>query len=394
MRTLVLTTFLALGLAGVLAAQDKLPVPASEYGQFGVLAPFAPNGGLSPDGQWLAYLVNRADRTAELHLASVAGGADKSVPFGAQPAYSSDSRWLAFAVGYSEAQEAKFRKEKKRSEKKLGLINIATGAQTLVDGIESFAFSPNGAYLAMLRYPPEKRDPAPVPGATPSPIPADDTTPGATLIVKLLASGRDTAFGNVGEFAWQNLERTGRLLALTINVEDKTGNAVQLFDPETAALRVLDSSASVYSGLAWRKNSADLAVLRSWSNDQKEGAGQVAMAWESLGTAAETAHVYDPAKDSRFPAGMRLVAYRRPSWADDGGTVSLGFAPWAKKIPVAKPKVPGSPEADKEAPEQPSVDVWHWRDFEVLPKQKLSAKQNREKNLLAAWKWNRERWRR
>ena len=36
----------------------------------------------------------------------------------------------------------------------------------------------------------------------------------------------------------------GRLLAITISAEDKTGNGVQLFDPETGALRVLDSAAA------------------------------------------------------------------------------------------------------------------------------------------------------
>src|SRR5206468_8169476 len=31
------------------------------------------------------------------------------------------------------------------------------------------------------------------------------------------------------------------------------------------------------------------------------------------------------------------------------------------------------------------VDVWHWRDVDVMPKQKLSAKTERERNMLAAW---------
>src|SRR5262249_35444150 len=163
------------------------------------------------------------------------------------------SRFVAYSIGYSEAQEEKLTKEKKPIQRKLGLLNLGAGEQTVVDGIESFAFSANGAYLAMRRYPPKKDTPdATAAGET-------DDAPGAPVIVRHLASGRDTTFGNVSAFAWQDLPKRGRLLALTISAEDKTGNGVQLFDPETDALRTLDSSPSTYSGLAWRKESADLA---------------------------------------------------------------------------------------------------------------------------------------
>jgi len=69
--------------------------------------------------------------------------------------------------------------------------------------------------------------------------------------VRQLSTGHDTSFGNVSEFAWQDLPRTGTLLAMAINSDDKTGNGVQLFNTETGAVRVLDSSSSVYSGLSW-----------------------------------------------------------------------------------------------------------------------------------------------
>src|SRR5947208_1935291 len=81
-------------------------------------------------------------------------------------------------------------------------------------------------------------------------------------VVSHLTDGRDTSFGNVSEFAWQDVPTGGHLLAIAISAEDKTGNGVQLFDTATGSLRVLDSASSVYSGLAWRKDSADLAALR------------------------------------------------------------------------------------------------------------------------------------
>ena len=48
--------------------------------------------------------------------------------------------------------------------------------------------------------------------------PDPDETPGVTVVVRNLADGRDTTFGNVGDAAWQS---KGRLLALTIAAEDR-----------------------------------------------------------------------------------------------------------------------------------------------------------------------------
>jgi dipeptidyl aminopeptidase/acylaminoacyl peptidase len=368
-------------LAIIALAQTKPRLTPADYGQWETLGVTS----LSPDGKWLAYGVNRSNRNNELRIASVAGGEPKVAAFGAQPVFSSDSRWVAYSTGYSEAQEEKLRKEKKPIQRKLGLLNLASGEQTVVDGIESFAFSPNGAYLAMRRYAPERKDAPPAETASET-----DAAPGATLIVRQLASGRDTTFGNVAEYAWQDLPRSGRLLALTISAEDKTGNGVQLFDPETNVLRALDSSSTTYSGLTWRKESADLAVLRAKTDERREGATHVALAWKRLGDAAEVKQVYDPTADAKFPAGMRTVAFRRPSWSQEGGIVFLGIAKWQEKPASEKKPAAGNDgsnakEAVKEEDEPAGVDVWHARDVIVMPKQKIDARLERQRNLLAAW---------
>src|SRR5207244_10681862 len=115
---------------------------------------------------------------------------------------------------------------------------------------------------------------------------------------------------------------------------------VQLFDPEMGALRVLDSSSSIYSGLAWRKDSADLAVLRSKTDDRHDGSTQAAIAWTHLIDSSEARHDYDPTSDKAFPARLRVFSFRKASWSDDGGTVFLGVAKWNEKPPAAKTSAP------------------------------------------------------
>jgi dipeptidyl aminopeptidase/acylaminoacyl peptidase len=405
MRRTIIAVSLILAAAVSAHAQSKPPVPPSDYGQWESLATFREYGGLSPDGKWLAYGINRSNRNNELRVTNVADGTTKTIAFGAQAAFSSDSHWVAYSIGISESQEERLKKDKKPVPKKIGLLNLATSELSTVDGIESFAFSPDGAWLAMRHTPPEKKDSDKKDSSDASE--SDDTPAGATLLLRQLSNGRDTSFGNVSEYAWQDLPKTGTLLAMTMSTEDKTGNGIQIFDARTASVRVLDTSASVYSGLSWRKKSADLAVLRSKSDDHRDGPTQIALAWTNLGQPSEAAHLYDPTADSKFPPATRTVSFRKPDWTLDGRVVFLGLAKWEDRIAEpAKPATlatdgtkttaskstdPAAKDADaaknkdKDEDEPPSVDVWNWHDAEVMPRQKLNAKNDRQKNVLAAW---------
>src|SRR5439155_11857602 len=73
----------------------------------------------------------------------------------------------------------------------------------------------------------------------------------------------------------------------------------------------------------------------------------------------------------------------------------LGVAKWNEK-PAARKRTSTSADGgdsgqgdDKAAAaddEEPAgVEVWHSRDVDVMPKQKLSARTDRQRNMLAAW---------
>ena len=368
------------GAAG-LGAQSKQPVPPSEYGKFESLV--MPARALSPDGRWLAYGINRSNRQNELRVASVAGGEPTVIAFGTQPAFSADSRWVAYSIGYPESQEEKLRQQKKPIHRKLGLLDLSSGGMMTVDGIEAFAFSADGKFLAMKRYAPERRDQQ----AAGPPAPAPDEPAGATLLVRALADSRDTTFGNVTEYVWQDKDAR---LALAIGAEDKTGNGIQLFDAATGSLRVLDSAAETYSGLTWRKDADELAALRSKSDERRDGPTYVALAWQGLAGPSPRAHVFDPTAASAFPAGMRVISFRRPSWSDDGRTIFLGVAKWDEKPPQPAKADKDEPEGkDDKAADEPedaaAVEVWHARDVDVMPRQKINARNDRQRNMLTAW---------
>ena len=148
-------------------------------------------------------------------------------------------------------------------------------------------------------------------------------------------------------------------------------------------LRVLDSAGTIYSGLTWRKDSDDLAVLRATSSDKRDGPTHALLAWRAVSSGTPRAFVYDPSTAKEFPAGMRTVGFRRPSWSDDGRIVFAGMARWDEKIPEAA-KTTNGDSADA-VEELAGVEVWHARDVDVMPRQKISARTDRQRSMLAAW---------
>ena len=226
----------------------------------------------------------------------------------------------------------------------------------------------------MRKYAPEK---TPSCWATrqPGETAADEPPASATLIVRTLATGRDMTFGNVAEFEWQNLPKQGKLLAIAIGAEDKTGNGVQLFDAESGTLRVLDSSSStLFRDSLWRKKSADLAVLKSISDEKRDGAGNMVLAWTHLGAASgESAKgLRSIGETSNSRRAKRVVTYHEPP----RGPRMEASCSWASREVERQNRIERTAkdkDKDKDDPELPSVDVWHWRDIEeLMPRQKLS----------------------
>jgi dipeptidyl aminopeptidase/acylaminoacyl peptidase len=351
----------------------KSPVAPADYGKWETLGP----GQLSPDGKWLVHGITRVDGKNELRIRDLGGPEKRAIGFGSAPAFSDDSRWLACEIGVSEEERAALTKAKKPVPRKVGLFNLANLETTVVDNVGSFAFSRGGAYLAMHR-------PAAPKAETPPADPGVDLpATGSDLIVRDLARGVDATFGNVAAMAWQDRDG-GHLLALIVQPEGDAGRGVHLYDPSTGVLRVLDSGPASYSGLAWRKDSDDLAALRSKASADFEEETQVVLAWRGLDGPKPDAKTFDPTTSPGFPADTRVVPYLAPAWASTGETIFVGTRPRTKKPPKEKDK-DAEKEKGKEKPEVSDVEVWHSKDVRIIPEQKLRADRDRKKSTLAAW---------
>ncbi|MDE2974524.1 MAG: prolyl oligopeptidase family serine peptidase [Gemmatimonadota bacterium] len=385
-------------------AQERPSLTVDDYGRWERLGAAV----LSPDGRWVAVEIGRVNDEDELRIHSTDSDSVVAVPFAAHPAFSSDGRWLAYSIGVSPDERERMRKRERPVRNDLGLLDLRTGDRETVEGIRSFSFSEDALYLALRRYKPDGKK-----------------SDGADVVVRELASGKTLmSFGNVGETAWRD---EGHLLAMTIDADDRVGNGVRLYDPAAGRIRSLDADEATYRHLGWREDAADLVVLKTYADDEHEDTAHVALAWRGLDDDDPRAFVLDPREDrgARLPAGMRVVEHRGPSWSDDGRTIFLGLQ---DRTPVEKKEgEEGEEEGDEggeegegdegegeeegegaeesgeaeegegeegegeegegeEDEDPPGVEIWHSRDVDPVPQQRVRDRFLRQRNHIGRWR--------
>lgn len=361
-----------------------------EYGRFERLGRTT----LSPDGRWLAVEIRRVDEENELRLRPVADPDSVVViPFGTNGAFSDDGRWFGALEGVSDDERERMRKAETPARSTLVLMDLAAGDTTRIDEVAGFSFSADSRHAALRKYAPE----------------GSREFDGVDVVVRELATGTPTLLGNVGEHAWAD---TGAWLAVVVDAQGKAGNGLQLFDAASGRLRTLESMEARYSGLTWREDATDLAVMRQIDReadgeDAWLDTAQVAVAFTAVERTTPTKHVVGP---EDLPEGMRIPPFGSLRWDDESGVLLMGLDPREPKPacaadaedeetggagdePGVEPAAGADPVRDEdpacaEAPDdddRPTVEIWHAADVDIVPTQKVQQGRDRRETRLAAW---------
>jgi len=337
-------------IATPLAAQTKPVITPKDFGKWEQLGAAR----LAPRGDWVAFGVSRVNEENELRIRGGPRDTTIVVTYGVGPVFSADGKWVSYAIGVAPKERERLTKDKKPVRNSLEVRNLATGQVVAVSEISGSSFSPDGRFIAMTRYAAEgKRT--------------------SDVLVQDLSNGRRLSFASVGEQSWAD---AGSLLALTIDTDGGLGNGVQLYDPGTGVVQVLESSTSQYRGLAWRAKSADLAVLRTVVDKAFKDTAHVLIAWSNVASPEQATHRLDPATAAGFPVGMRIADYRRPTWARDGRMIYLGI----------RPRNAAADSVKKGDEKVSDVEIWHPNDVRMLRAQMASEAQDLRATLLAAWR--------
>jgi dipeptidyl aminopeptidase/acylaminoacyl peptidase len=363
-------------------AQQKPTLTPADYARwesFGVTE-------VSPDGRWIAYVVTRVDDENELRYRAIAVDSTYVVKHGTRPSFSPDGRWLAYSIGVAERERERLQRANQPVHSKVGIVDLRSGRTTVIDRVASFDFSGDSRHISLRGYTPR----------------GERKHKGTDLVVRDLETGVDVNFGNVAAHRWQD---AGALLAMVIDAENRAGNGIRLYDARTGVVRTLESDTAEYTGLAWRQDAADLAVLRVVADTLYEEPTHRVLAWRGLGAARPTRAELDPAARAGFPAGQRITEVRDLRWSDDGATLFFGIREWTRKPERPQPAegeeprdsaaAPGAPARAAAAPARSAattrnddpagVEVWHSMDVDIIPEQKVRANLDRSRSHLVAW---------
>jgi acetyl esterase/lipase len=358
------------------ASLTKPTLTKADYDKFESISGTA----ISPDGKWIAYAVGRGERggggrgrgnqvfDGEMHYRPTNSDQEKTIVRAGAPTFTSNSRWMLYTLspasgggngGARGGQRGEARGPASGAETpaanaapSIGIIDLDSGASTVVTDIQSYTLSNDGHHVALRR-----------------PAPEGSQNRGAGLIIRDLETDSEVSFGNVAESSWND---DGTLLAMIIDVPGKTGNGVQLFNTATSTIRSLDAGTMLYSDLRWQKKGSDLAAYRSREDAAYVDTGYTVLAWKDLSSANPSKRVYDFTSDDAFPKGMRVASDRAPLWSDDGSTLFFGIASH-------------EPKPDPNVGDTVKIQVWHPKDLREWPQQRNTANQGPPHTDLVAW---------
>lgn len=352
-----------------LAAQDKPPITWTELMQIRQID----DPSISSDGAWLTFTAAPDRGDPEVVVRSVDGDARFTVPLADNPAFSDDGAWVAARTLPSlEARETRDGGPPLRNG--MALLSLPSGAVETTDEVRSFAFSPDGAWIATHRHAPREDDDG---------SPDDDEGPeeddvGTELVLRRLADGTTRSLAHVRDYAFSP---DGGLLATVVGSPDDAEDGVQVHDLDRGGVTTVDARPDgVYGDLTWGEHAAELAVVAA---DPAEGEGRPApgevVVWRADGGAA-TWVAADAAPEGWFvPVGADLA------WSDDGARLYFAWRPLRddERAPAADDEPAFDAYDTDQILDGRGVDVWHWQDPRIMTQQKVVWNREKERTYRA-----------
>ncbi len=359
-------------ITSIINAQQKKWLTPDDYGKWQNIGA----SDLSPNGEWVAYQVTVQEDNDTLYLINRITQKTYKLEFASSPEFSKDNQWIAYRIGLPFKEAEKLRDQSKPIEYKMGLLNLSTGKKETIQNISRFGFSRNGKFLAAYLTPPK-----------------ENKDKGAVLLIKNLSDSSTHTIGNVTEYSFN---KKSDQLAYIVESANSAGNSAELFNLDNYTLKVLASDTSKFSKLTWQKDGDGLAFFKTFRKDKWEEDNAMVYTYTNL-YKSPSLKKFDPKTAAGFPDSMRISPSSGLTLSDDMTTVLFGLNKWtytgtAKKDDKApsdsvKKDSTKTTIAKKDAatPKLAAVDIWHWKDPEIQPRQKITLGQDTSSSYLSAW---------
>jgi hypothetical protein len=352
-RKLSMTLLLAvcLGLISLYGQETRPAITPADYTKWQNLG----SSSISDDGKWISWSIRMVDGDDSLFIKNTGSGKLYSYSLSSGVSFSSDSKWASMRIGYSEKETEKMVEQKKPIRFKTRLLNLADGTEKVFENVESAYFTKESSHLILSGYAGDKRT--------------------RDLFLCHLASGRVKNIGNVAE---SSVNKPGNRLAYIISAEDRKGNGVELLNLSDYSVMFIDNDTATYRSLVWETEGGALAFLKEYKDTAYTESNFKLYTVRNILTKPDI-KIFDPAVSEAIPAGMRISEAFRPSWSKDMKTIFFGVYTWTAKPPKGKND---KPAADSKLP---GLDIWHWKDDPVQPRQKINYNSDNSFTYLFAW---------
>jgi dipeptidyl aminopeptidase/acylaminoacyl peptidase len=359
-----------------LFAQQKKNLTSDDYGKWqGIGA-----SELSPDGQWISYQIVVQEDNDTLYVVNRNNGKVFKLEFASTPEFSKDNKWLAYRIGLPFKEAEKLRDQSKPIEYKMGILNLETGKKETVQNVSRFGFSRDGKFLAAYLAPPK-----------------ENKDKGSVLLLKNMSDNTTHTMGNVTEYAFN---KRSNMLAYLVESANTAGNSAELFNLNTYTVKIIASDTLKFSKLVWQKEGDGLSFFKTFKKEGFEEENAVVYSYINLDK-TPSLNIFDPLTVTGFPKNMRVFNGSGTKLSDDMQAVFFGIKTWTikpkkedkkttdssktKTDSTAKDAMVKKPNPDEKLP---AVDIWHWKDPEIQPRQKITFTQDKDASYASVWNFD------
>ena len=298
--------------------------------------------GISGDGQWVTWVyrftnVAEKDAKPELHVLNLGTDEDVAIPNATGGTFSPDGRWIVYQVdstpprsgrGAGEGSESAAAGGREgasgsRTTHRVELRELATGKTRVWHDMQSATFNQASTFVLVRNRPRAGRGGGGFGGARGGGGPAAPSG-GSDAILHDLRTGRSQLLGSVGDAAFN---RTGVLLAYTVDAEVRDGNGLFVMDLASGSTGALDNAARTYGRLAWNDAGTGVAVLKGQDVPKMRERDNVLLVVPDVPTALADAKRAPATLDTAaagFPRGW-VISERAPlTWSENGARAFPG----------------------------------------------------------------------
>jgi dienelactone hydrolase len=360
--SITLLTFL---FGSALFAQKKT-LTEDDYGKFQLMG----YPSLAKDGNWSAYAVITTTFDDSAFFKNLSSGKEYAFGKAMSPQVAPLGNWGAYITTVSFTEKEKLTESKKPVPRGVAIVDLSTGNKSEIKDANSFRFSDNGKFI-VIELDAQK-----------------EKSPNKVILLRNLSTGETRTIGNVKEYAFN---KKGDFLAYIVGGENTYANTIELFDLRSYATKVINSDTLGYSSLTWSPNGESLAFYKELKDTLYEDKEKAASVHYYSGI-YKTPVLYSYTAAQLKP-GFRILPASRIMISEDLQIVYFGIKEWTKKpekkSPAkdtaakdsAKTAAPAAPKKENVA----DVDVWHWKDKDIQPYQKLMQNTIANAHYLVSW---------